>query len=546
MAIPSFNGARHRGVSEDRRAARIRAAADADVARADAATRGLLADEDVKDRAASRRRRERELRRLDWQRRWRSTAAATRAILVNGAPRVVFFVACAAPSIIAMRGQLAFARGPMQLGPLSPLWPAMLEGAAWVLAWERARATRDGQRTGLLGCGMWGFALVGAAMNFWHGAATTSAEVGAGYAAASLLGFALVELHVRREASPTRPRLGLVLRRLVLALARAARFPRLSFAACSRLVELGPGADPAEAWRQAWLDRFGVAPGAGRTQRERARRDVRATRRALRQHPPGPGPAEGGPPSDRSHQTFPASDSARRTPAHPAPADVDHDHDDARAHRSPEARPGDGIGDHPTNEANRHDRLPTGQAGDADSDRPYQPETGHESDGSTTHADRSNVASQQPAPPGAPQLAGGGVPTAAAVLDRARAEAERAEQVTAGETLSTSSRDEANDGSTAPAVPRPPSPRGYVHDSRELPVGSPEWQARYDAIPGKDMTEKAVNWLWHERYLGHTPTPKQVDAVVDGRRTGSVAVARLRARGVLPPPPARPHGRGTS
>ncbi len=52
----------------------------------------------------------------------------------------------------------------------------------------------------------------------------------------------------------------------------------MAFAAWSRRIELGPGLDPqadrAYAWTQAWIDRHGVAPGAG----ARVRRQVRRAR----------------------------------------------------------------------------------------------------------------------------------------------------------------------------------------------------------------------------------------------------------------------------
>ncbi|OLT18371.1 hypothetical protein BJF78_36510 [Pseudonocardia sp. CNS-139] len=124
---------------------------------------------------------------------------------------------------------------------------------------------------------MWALALTAAGMNVWHGATgeAGSLQVGVGYGLASLVGFAFVELLAghTRSASAVRRRIGVV---------RALRFPRTAFAAWSRMAALGPGADADEAWRQAWLDRFGVEPGATGAERRAGRVAVRALHKALR------------------------------------------------------------------------------------------------------------------------------------------------------------------------------------------------------------------------------------------------------------------------
>ncbi|MDN5920311.1 MAG: hypothetical protein L0I76_35310, partial [Pseudonocardia sp.] len=141
----------------------------------------------------------------------------------------------------------------------------------------------------------WLLAAVAASLNLWHGATGPGGlQVGVAYALASLVGFALVELlvgHQRRaRASADRTRRP---RGLLIGLARLLRYPLLSWAAWSRRVELGPGADAGEAWGQAWRDRFGVELGADAIARRRGRAGMRAARRTAGAAP-GAGAASSG------------------------------------------------------------------------------------------------------------------------------------------------------------------------------------------------------------------------------------------------------------
>jgi hypothetical protein len=94
-------------------------------------------------------------------------------------------------------------------------------------------------------------------------------------------------------------------------------------------------------------------------------------------------------------------------------------------------------------------------------------------------------------------------------------------------------------GRAAAVVATPSAPpaagQAYVHDQRRLPLGSAEWQARFDALPGAGKTEKALAWLHHEWDAGREPSGAAIDAVVDGNSTGRLAKKKLRDRGVLPP-----------
>lgn len=228
----------------------------------------------------------------------RARRAASRRAAVRmvgaGLPGVAGAVACVAPTLIATRGQYQFALTTMQLGPMAVLVPMMLEGAAWTLAWRRHQAVHRDEPTERLTAGVWTLALTAAAMNLWHGAAEHSVQVGVAYAIASLVGFGLVELLAGHQRGARAAETKVRRRAWLLELLRALRYPRLSWAAWSRRIELGPGPDPAAdavaAWRQAWVDRFDVAPGADARMRRHGRRRVKQDRSAptLAAGPAGP------------------------------------------------------------------------------------------------------------------------------------------------------------------------------------------------------------------------------------------------------------------
>lgn len=319
-------------VARDGRADRIRASAEAEQARAVAeATRAETAQRSERARAKLAIERS-ERRAASVARRRAAVRAGARAVL-GELPSVAGFVACVAPTLIATRGQLEFARSQMHLGSMSVLLPLMLEGAAWLLAWRRHQAVSAGEPAGRLTAGVWLLAAVAASLNLWHGATGPGGlQVGVAYALASLVGFALVELlvgHQRRARAAAgrarRPR-GLLIR-----FARLLRYPRLSWAAWSRRIELGPGADAADAWGQAWRDRFGVEPGADAITRRRGRTEVRAERRAAANptrngrvdtEPAGSSPSDpsapevpGSSPPPTGTTASPAPPAARQTPA---------------------------------------------------------------------------------------------------------------------------------------------------------------------------------------------------------------------------------------
>ncbi|MDN5918342.1 MAG: hypothetical protein L0I76_25145, partial [Pseudonocardia sp.] len=154
---------------QDGRAERIRAAAEAEQSRALAeATRAETAQRSERARAQLAAERSDHRAAAAAQRR-AAVRAGARAVL-GELPSVAGFVACVAPTLIATRGQLEFARTQMQLGSMSVLLPAMLEGAAWLLAWRRHLAVSAGEPAGRLTAGVWLLAAVAASLNLWHGA----------------------------------------------------------------------------------------------------------------------------------------------------------------------------------------------------------------------------------------------------------------------------------------------------------------------------------------------------------------------------------------
>ncbi|WP_226367343.1 DUF2637 domain-containing protein [Pseudonocardia sp. ICBG162] len=181
---------------------------------------------------------------------WRARGVAVR----RSAPAVAGLVACAAPTLIATSGQYQFGKEVMHLPGLLPvLVPLMLEGAAWLLAWRRHEAARAGQPAGRLAAGMWTIALAAAGLNLSH--YLPNWQVGTVFAVASLVGFGLVELLSQHERTARAD--GVRRRRRLAGLARAARFPIVSWRAWSRRLQLGPtSADPIldadAAWNHAW------------------------------------------------------------------------------------------------------------------------------------------------------------------------------------------------------------------------------------------------------------------------------------------------------
>ncbi|WP_224389013.1 hypothetical protein [Pseudonocardia sp. ICBG1293] len=66
-------------------------------------------------------------------------------------------------------------------------------------------------------------------------------------------------------------------------------------------------------------------------------------------------------------------------------------------------------------------------------------------------------------------------------------------------------------------------------------VETPEWTARYEALPGETKLAKAELFLTQSWDHGHEPALARVDRMIDAPRTATAAKRNLRARGILPP-----------
>ncbi|HMJ02344.1 MAG TPA: hypothetical protein VK506_05345, partial [Conexibacter sp.] len=279
----------------DRRAQRT--AAEAELARATAESAVTWADVETRmieaqaraeqlgdERAAARRAREDE-RREEARRRTlarkaeaREAARARRAALsarlrsvLGLAPILLQMAVCLSPTAIAWRGQERFAAEFMGLGGWSWTFPAMLEGAAWVLVLRRLVVLRDprGLPTARLTGAIWAIATTAASMNYWHESARGIA-VGVAFALASVLGFVLVEIFA---GEVHQARAGWTAGAMRLATLRWLRFPLLSWHAWSDALARGGTPEArAEAWERVWRAHYGVGVDASGAERRLARR----------------------------------------------------------------------------------------------------------------------------------------------------------------------------------------------------------------------------------------------------------------------------------
>jgi hypothetical protein len=173
------------------------------------------------------------------------------------------------PVALAWQAQAAFAAS--TLGFASPwhhLFPASVEVAAWLCAFESIRRVRGGGSAGLLPTYMWVLAGSAAVINGAHGWRDGGPVAGLSLAVLSVLGVFLH--HIRQNLDAARATGG----RSHLVLWRRLRYPRLSIAAAS-LRAARDDLTPAAAWQLAWEDRYGVGPDAGRRERRIARKVVR-------------------------------------------------------------------------------------------------------------------------------------------------------------------------------------------------------------------------------------------------------------------------------
>ncbi|MBP2321484.1 hypothetical protein JOF56_001869 [Kibdelosporangium banguiense] len=267
----------------DRRAERITAQAQAEQQRAAAEqTRAqtaltLVQVEQARlagavELAEQRRQREQAERQATRERR-----AVTRARLAGRVPvwllSVLWATVIVAPITLAWQAQRAFAESTLHIGSTwSWLFPLAVEAGAWVCAFEAHRRAKTGLPVGALPTWMWVLASIAAGINLLHGAVDYGPVAGVALGLVSLLGVLLHHIRQNVDKATAEGRDNTALRR---ALWRRLRFPRLAWAAASITLACGDTVTADEAWRRAWVDRFGVGPDAPRRERRLAHRVLR-------------------------------------------------------------------------------------------------------------------------------------------------------------------------------------------------------------------------------------------------------------------------------
>ncbi len=237
--------------------------------------RAAAADDRVQRAAATRRADQAETR---------ARRAAVRARLAARVPEVLLSALWAAvivsPISLAWRAQQSFAEATLHLpAGMSWLFPLAVEAGAWVCAFEAHRRGKARMPIGALVTWMWVLAGVAATIQLLHGTADYGPVAGIALAAMSLLG---VLLHHIRQSADTAAAEGRDTAGMRRSVWRKVRFPRLSWAAAS-IAAAGNGVTIGEtAWRQAWIDRYGVGPDSSRRDRKVARLVVRHQRKADR------------------------------------------------------------------------------------------------------------------------------------------------------------------------------------------------------------------------------------------------------------------------
>ncbi|RSN53319.1 DUF2637 domain-containing protein [Actinomadura sp. WAC 06369] len=188
-------------------------------------------------------------------------------------------VAVGSPAVIAWNGQYQFAKKTMDLGVLAPLLPIAIEGSVLYAAFMAHKAVADNLPAGRYRALTWTLAGVAAAMNCWHG---KTLEIGVMLGLTSLLSIVLLELTIAlRKAKENKVREGRDAAAIRRALIRRIRYPRLSASAAALAAARGLSAE--EAWRAAWVERYGLGPDAPRHERKVARQVLKRETSAAKQ-----------------------------------------------------------------------------------------------------------------------------------------------------------------------------------------------------------------------------------------------------------------------
>jgi hypothetical protein len=179
----------------------------------------------------------------------------------------------ALPVTLAWTAQADWAASALNLkGWYAQLFPASIEtGAWWCLLLAEIR-TRKGLPVGSLVLWAWVLAGVASVINASHGFADGGFAPALALAVLSVLGVALHSIARRLRSADHSGGLGEIRRQMW----RRIRYPRLSLAAAS--IRAARHVAPAESWRLAWMDRFGVGPDSTRAERRIAK--VITTRQA--------------------------------------------------------------------------------------------------------------------------------------------------------------------------------------------------------------------------------------------------------------------------
>jgi hypothetical protein len=283
----------------DHRAERTMAEAEADARRAQAEAlrsqtsmqqererRQLLRDDrEAQRQERAERRAEKALRRAQRRTATRQTMGTLAAAAKQRTHSVLAAAAMGSPMFIAWGGQLAFATDIMHMGAAAFTLPVAMEGSVLYNAYLTHRAIEKRLPTLRYRLMTWVMAGNAAGMNLWHQVdkLATDADpwaglqVGAIYAASSLLGIVLWEMKAALDRQTASHRSGAEIRR---DLWRRLRYPRMSWSAAS--IRAAKGCSVEDAWAAAWVDRFGVGPDTSRRDRRLARKVVRYQAKADR------------------------------------------------------------------------------------------------------------------------------------------------------------------------------------------------------------------------------------------------------------------------
>lgn len=260
----------------DPRAARTLAKAEAAKAHAEAERLRTETDRERAEAQTERARTERQERRRERQQR----RSQWRAALPDNALTSLWAAVIVAPLLLAWSAQAEFARGTLRIPTgLAWLFPLAIEAGAWVCAFEAHRRASRGAPVGSLPRWMWTLAGTAAAINLAHGVADFGVVAGIALAVLSVLG---VLLHHIRQNLNAAEAAGATNREVWQRWMRWVLFPRTSLSA----LRIGVRVDHADAWRAAWLDRYGVGPDSSKRDRRLGKvivdRQLRADRKAAK------------------------------------------------------------------------------------------------------------------------------------------------------------------------------------------------------------------------------------------------------------------------